>query len=328
MNRKEMILELRDQTGLGVMLCNQILEQFEQNYEQALTALREIAATKAMKSSGREAQEGKIELYTHNNGRIGVMVEDKPEIELFWKIHSHLPREGPGSDASTLRAFSMLPNLPAQPRILDIGCGPGAQTVVLARVSHADIIAIDTHQPFLDDLAVRAAQAGVSERIHLLKASMFELEFEKPFDLIWSEGAIYIMGFETGLREWRRLLKPSGYIAVTEISWLKPNPPETVRDFWEREYPGMGSVEENLKRMASAGYHEVGHFILPENDWWDNYYHPLVERIHTLREQYRHDELSQQSLDAEQLEIELYRKYSEWYGYVFYLGQRQGIHEE
>ncbi len=250
--------------------------------------------------------------------------------QIFWQIHSDLPREAPGSDESTLRALGMLPHLPASPRILDIGCGPGMQAVALARATHGAITAVDTHQPFLDDLARRADQAGVAEQIQTRNASMFELKFDEPFDLLWSEGAIYIIGFERGLREWRSLLKPGGFVAVTEISWLKPNPPEAACRFWNEAYPAMATVDENLARLSGAGkspkrsgagYRSLGHFTLPENDWWDNYYHPMSARIEMLRGKYPNNPEAQAVLDAEYAEIELYRQYSDYYGYVFYIGQ-------
>lgn len=242
-----------------------------------------------------------------------------PEHEIFWAIHRDLPREAPGSDAATQQAWAMLPDLPAAPQILDIGCGPGAQTVVLARVSGGMVTAVDTHQPFLDELTRRAAQAGVAERIQPRNASMFDLDFAEPFDLIWSEGAIYIIGFERGLREWRKLLQPGGFVAVTELSWLKPDPPAEALEFWQEGYPGMGTIEENLARLTAAGYHALGHFVLPESAWWDQYYHPMAARIAMLREQYRGDDAAQRLLDVEQAEIALYRNYSSWYGYVFYI---------
>jgi len=244
--------------------------------------------------------------------------------EIFWQVHCDLPREAPGSDSSTPRALSMLPRLPASARILDIGCGPGAQTVALARATSSDIIAVDTHPPFLDDLVHRAAQAGVADRIHPLQASMFNLDFDRPFDLIWLEGAIYIIGFERGLREWRRLLKPGGLVAVTEVSWLKPDPPEAARKFWGEAYPDMATIEENLKRLTAAGYRSPGHFTLPESDWWDNYYHPMAARIEMLRQVYCDHPEAQAALDLACAEIEVYRQYSAWYGYVFYLGQAAG----
>jgi SAM-dependent methyltransferase len=239
--------------------------------------------------------------------------------EIFWAVHKDLPREAPGDDASTLRAFAMLKDLPARAAILDIGCGPGAQTLALARASQAKIVAVDTHQPFLDDLARRAMQAGVADQIQPLNMSMFDLAFEQKFDLLWSEGAIYIIGFEDGLRKWRSLLKPGGYVAVTEISWLKPDIPDEVARFWLEAYPAMATVEENLARLARAGYRSLGHFTIPESAWWDAYYHPMAARIMQLREMYRGNAAAQEILDIEHAEIELYRKYSDFYGYVFYV---------
>jgi ubiquinone/menaquinone biosynthesis C-methylase UbiE len=248
------------------------------------------------------------------------MSESRPLGEkLFWEVHSNLPREAPGDAESTLRAIDMLKDLPSVPAILDIGCGPGAQTVTLARHSAARITAVDTHQPFLDDLARRATKAGVSDRVKRVNVSMFELVFDETFDVIWSEGAVYIIGFEEGLRKWRPLLKPGGYAAVTELSWLKSEPPADALAFWREAYPGMATVEENLLRLRRAGYREVGHFTLPDSAWWDSYYRPMEARIVQLREKYRDNPEAQRLLDAEYAEIDLFRKYSAWYGYVFYV---------
>ena len=242
-------------------------------------------------------------------------------MHIFFEVHQGLPREAPGDEESTLRALALMKDLPFAPSILDIGCGPGAQTIALARNSSAHITAVDVHQPFLDELARRAAAAALSACIDTVNASIFELAFEKPFDVIWSEGAIYIIGFERGLRTWRPLLKPGGYVAVTELSWIKPDPPEGIRKYWQADYPGMLSVDENLAGLRAAGYRELGHFVLPESSWWKPYYYPMEARIVELRERYRADLEVQALLDIKQLEIEMYRKYSEWYGYIFYVMQ-------
>jgi len=243
-------------------------------------------------------------------------------MDIFFEIHKDLPREGPGDCQSTRKALSMLKALPAKPLILDIGCGPGMQTLDLARYTSGKVIAVDTHQPFLEQLEKRARAAALSGRITTVNESMFSLPFqEQSFDLIWSEGAIYIMGFEQGLRAWRALLKPGGYAAVTEISWLKPNPPEEVHSYWMVEYPGIRSIDENLKSIGASGYREIGHFSLPSSSWWTDYYNPIEARLPSLREKYRGNAEASTVLDAEQKEIDIFRKYSDWYGYVFYVMQ-------
>jgi len=244
-------------------------------------------------------------------------------MDLFFELHQDISREGPGEAASTRRAFALMTGLPARPRILDIGCGPGMQTLELARICAGSILAIDTHPPFLEALARRASREGMAERISVLNQSMFSLEFEPgSFDVLWSEGAIYILGFERGLREWRPLLKKGGYLAVTELSWLKADPPAEAKTFWNENYPRIQTREENLALLQKAGYYEAGHFALPESAWWQDYYSPLEKRIGMLTEQYRHNDEALAFLDNSQREIDLYRKYSEWYGYVFYVMQK------
>jgi ubiquinone/menaquinone biosynthesis C-methylase UbiE len=127
------------------------------------------------------------------------------------------------------------------------------QTLVLARETAGHVTAVDRHQPFLDELDRRAARNGLTDRITTLKASMSALDFpDATFDLIWSEAAIYIMGFAEGLGAWKRLLKRNGAIAVTEISWLQPNIPEEAARFWRQGYPAMTDVDTNLR--TSYGY--------------------------------------------------------------------------
>jgi cyclopropane fatty-acyl-phospholipid synthase-like methyltransferase len=243
--------------------------------------------------------------------------------EYFFELHTDLPREGPGDAASTLKALRLM-DLPAHPHILDVGCGPGMQTIELANHMDGSIIAVDTHKPFLDRLQERVNRAGLADRVKVRNESMFDLKFEKgSFDVIWSEGAIYIIGFEKGLREFKPLLKQGGYAAVTEISWLKPAPPAEIKFFWDKNYPAMNTLEENLAALANAGYRELGHFVLPDSCWWDDYYHPLEKRIEMLSKKYADNTEALDMLNEERREIELFSKYSDQYGYVFYVMQAQ-----
>jgi len=240
-------------------------------------------------------------------------------MNFFFEVHNDLPREAPGNNQSTKRALKMVRSLTPDSKILDIGCGPGRQTIELAKNCECQITALDNHQPFLDKLNRKAENEKVADKITTVNASMFDMKFEqKSFDLIWSEGAIYIYGFEKGLRDWKKLLREDGYIVVTELSWLTPEMPEEPKAFWNKEYPAMKSVNENLKIADACGYSIAGVFAIPGSGWED-YYGPIEKRIQNLKEKYGDNPEAKKVFDAEAAEIALYRKYGEYYGYVFYV---------
>ena len=61
----------------------------------------------------------------------------------FLTLFDGLTQQGPGSEASTKKALSLLPTLPPNPRILDVGCGPGRQTITLAKETGGKVVAVD-----------------------------------------------------------------------------------------------------------------------------------------------------------------------------------------
>jgi len=239
---------------------------------------------------------------------------------LFFEIHDGLPRQGPGSFDSTAKAFGMITDLPERPRILDLGCGPGMQTLALAKLTDAEIIAVDTYQPFLDQLSRKAQAEGVADRIQPLNADMHRLTFPaESFDLIWAEASIYLMGFAKGLEQWKRFLKKGGCLAVSEVSWLRDDPPEEIRRFWNTEYPQIQTIDANLQVIEETGYESIGYFVLPSSDWWEHYYEPIAQRLEDFRRKYAGSPQDLEIIAMEQNEIEMYRKYSDSYGYVFYV---------
>lgn len=245
-------------------------------------------------------------------------------MEVFFEVHDGLPREGPGGSKSTQIAYSCVRNLPQKPLILDIGCGPGAQTLRLAELSEGEIYAVDNHASFLDQLRQTAADRGLSAVIHPTLADMTRLEFKnESFDLIWAEGSIFIMGIENGLKQWRPLLKEGGTVAFTEVSWLRKDAPKELNLFWQEAYPAIGTIEENIQRIEGTGYHSTGYFILPESDWWTDYYNPITEKLPTLLEKHKADTEAVEILKLQEKEIEIYRRYSEYYGYVFYIAEKE-----
>jgi len=90
MNTIEIVKQLRTVTGAGVMECRKALEQCDQNFEKALVFLQEMAGEKARKRADHETLDGKIELYSHNDGRIGVMVEVNTETEFASRSEAFL----------------------------------------------------------------------------------------------------------------------------------------------------------------------------------------------------------------------------------------------
>lgn len=214
----------------------------------------------------------------------------------------------------------MLTALPENPRILDIGCGSGKQTIDLAQLTGGKIIAVDTHEPFLEVLAEKVREQGLEGRVIVEYGDMFDLRYDEgSFDLIWAEGSIYIIGFQRGLTGWKPLLKKRGYLAATELTWLKPNPPTELTEYWKEAYPQMTANDENLKVIRDSGYEVEGHFALPESAWWDDYYSPEEKRIGILRKKYRNDEEAMACIEYHQKEIDIYRQFSNYFGYVFYV---------
>ena len=248
------------------------------------------------------------------------MNEDE-SMRIFFEIHQGNPQEGPGDFESTRRAFDLLIDLPPVPRIIDIGCGPGRQTIDLCRLTKGSITAVDFHEPFIDALQRKSKELGLAQQITALVGDMGSLDFEpQTFDAIWSEGAVYNIGFKTGLELWKPLLKTGGYVAVTEVTWLRPDVPDNLRAFWDAEYPQIQDIESNIEDLQAAGYQPVGHFTLPESAWWE-YYRPIEKRVKLMKEKYKNNDGALEVLHSEMREMDLYRRYSDYYGYVFFIGQ-------
>ncbi len=247
---------------------------------------------------------------------------DRETMRVFFEIHRDLPREGPGDSASTKRAFALLPDLGADPLILDVGCGPGMQTVDLATLSGGRIVAVDNHLPFLLQLRERAAAAGLTERIRAVAGDMNALPFrDGTFPLIWAEGSVFVIGLEKALSAWRPLLGEPGCIALTDVAWLRSDPPEEARRFWGEEYPAIAETGALIAMIRRAGYRLIDHFTLPESAWWDHHYAPLAKRLPALREKHAHDPRALAVVQSHEREIDIYRRYSDSYGYVFFVMQ-------
>jgi SAM-dependent methyltransferase len=256
--------------------------------------------------------------------RSGQVIEEgtlAPDIQR--ELHRELGRGSPARLSFTRKAYQMLPDLDS-PRILDVGCGQGGPTLELARLSGGHVTGLDIDQTALDELARRADEEGLSDRVRVIHGSMVDMDFaEEHFDIIWAEGSMNVLGLERALGEWRRFIRPRGFLVVHEMVWLRPEPPAEIRNCWQMAYPGIGTVSEYVEQIPDQGYDLVGHFALPDDFWWADYYVPMLARIRKLRRKYAGDQAALRTLDGEQRAADLYRKHSTWYGSAFFVMQRR-----
>ncbi len=248
------------------------------------------------------------------------------DYELLIDLHKQAYRQGPGGDAETELALKLAMIDRAAPlTVADIGCGTGASTLLLARLLNARIAAVDFLQDFLDVLEERAESMGVAEKIMTLACSMDSLPFaDEQLDVIWSEGAIYNIGFEKGVTDWLRYLKAGGLLVASEITWLTDSRPPELQGYWESEYPEIDLASAKLRVLEKHGYSPIGYFALPEHCWLDEYYRPMQARFEDFLNRNGNSEAARAIIAAEQREIELYEMYKAHVSYGVYIAKKLG----
>ncbi|MDR2498930.1 MAG: class I SAM-dependent methyltransferase [Tannerellaceae bacterium] len=237
-------------------------------------------------------------------------------------FYKNLDRLGPGDDAQTMRAWNTIKPMPDAPCVADIGCGTGAQSAVIARETvAAEIVAVDFISDFLERAHDRFAKADL--RVQTLKANMDCLPFaEESFDIIWSEGAAYNMGFENAARYWNRFLKPNGCIALTELSWLRDSIPNRLKSYWKSNYPDLETIRGNIARLERSGYEMVAHFSLPRHCWTENYYKPMMAEFDPFLRRWNYSAEAEALVAEAREEMAIYDEYCDIYGYEFYIARK------
>ncbi len=252
------------------------------------------------------------------------MTELSPRFwEIFFEVYENLPRQGPGNQACAVRALGLCRELRDYPAILDLGCGVGGQTLYLAELTLGSILAIDNHAPSIERLQASIAARGLCQRVRAIVGDMTHPEQPvDSFDLIWSEGALYSIGLRNALCVCHGLLRPGGYLAFTDAVWLKENPPSAVKAGFDLDYPTMGSLDDDVAAIHDCGFEIVGHFTLPDEAWWDDFYTPMEARIVELRSKYGSDLAASAILDQLAEEPVMHRRYSDFYAYEFFVARR------
>lgn len=245
------------------------------------------------------------------------------DFNLICEYFSSVERQGPGSPEVTLKALDFIENLSVQSRIADLGCGTGTQTITLARHTAGQIVGLDLFPDFISIFEQNIQKLDLQDRVKGIVGSMDDLPFGKEeFDLIWSEGAIYNIGFQHGLHTWREYLRKGGYVAVSEVSWFTDKRPAEINDFWLDAYPEIDTIPNKVAQMQKAGYIPVASFILPENCWTEHFYAPQVEIQDNFLKKYAGNKVAEDFIANQRHETQLYYKYKEFYGYVFYIGKK------
>ena len=247
------------------------------------------------------------------------------DYNLICEYFSGLERQGPGSPEVTIKALSFIDSdyLTNESRIADIGCGTGGQTMVLAQNAPGQITGIDLFPAFIDLFNFNAGKLNFQDRIKGVVGSMDNLPFQnEELDLIWSEGSIYNIGFKRGLNEWQRFIKTGGYIAVSEASWFTEKRPAEIDEFWQDAYPEIDTIPNKVAQMQKAGFIPVATFILPENCWTEHFYAPQVTAQECFLKKNAGNKTAEEFIASERHETQLYYKYREYYGYVFFIGKK------
>lgn len=239
------------------------------------------------------------------------------DLDPLESIHNGLPRQGPGSDSTTETLFSTIKHPEKIQRGIDMGCGTGHSTIWLAQQG-IDMVAIDTSQSFLDTLREAAARAGVANHIDIENMSIDAVSYpDESFDLVWSEGAAYFIGWAHALTSWKRLLRPNGYLIATDMFWTTDNPSPELANFFKDD--NVLTLEQGLEIAQQSGYVVIKTYVQPDSDWFDEYYHALDERAENFSAQ-PNPKLREAGNQAKQ-EIAIRRKYKTEYQHVGFVLQ-------
>ncbi|MFT3739828.1 MAG: class I SAM-dependent methyltransferase [Breznakibacter sp.] len=244
------------------------------------------------------------------------------DLNVIYDFFSTVERQGPGSPEITLKALGFIDGLTEKSKVADVGCGTGGQTMVLAQNIPCGIIGVELWPDFVSQFNQNAQNKNLHDSMKGVVGNMENLPFqEEELDLIWSEGAIYNIGFKRGLNEWRKFLKQGGYIAVTENTWFTEERPAEIQEFWQKAYPEIDTIPNKVAQMQKAGYLPIATFVVPET-CWTNYYSVTQETQESFLKKYNGNKTAEEFIGYQRYEAELYYKYKAHYGYVFYIGKK------
>ncbi len=124
-----------------------------------------------------------------------------------------------------------------------------------------------------------------------INLSMFDMDFADAFirsDLVRGRN-LHTKDSPPVSTAWRRFLKPGGWLVVSELTWLVPIRRPKPRNIGRAIIPAWARSSATASSSREAGYVSMDGFVLPTQDWWNNYYGPDERRVEELREKYADD---------------------------------------
>lgn len=244
------------------------------------------------------------------------MNEHDKYMQDFMSVFETLEFWGPNSVEDTTKAFKLLTCNPS--RILEVGCGKGNSTILLAKLSDAEVIATDNEQKALDELEDKIKQHNLNDKISTKCISMTELSFKNDkFDVVWAEASAYIMGIEKALSSWKPLLKDNGTLVFSDLVWLTDNPSKDSIAHWRSDYPDIQTIETRKSQIKKLGYELKQTFTVSEQAW-KSYYEPLQDRLNEVAPTMKNS----QAVTDIQNEVNLYKSRLGEFGYQFFIAKK------
>ncbi len=111
---------------------------------------------------------------------------------------------------------------------------------------------------------------------------------------------------------------------MSELIWLTDKRPSELTDHWMKEYSEVDTASAKMALLERHGYTPVGYFVLPEGCWIDNYYRPMQTRLEALLRKHEGSDLVHSFVAGEQAEISLYVRFSNFFGYGFFVARKCG----
>ena len=234
----------------------------------------------------------------------------------FLMAYENLDRLSPGSVETTLKVIDRIAlSSNDDLNILDIGCGVGQATLLLANhFENAEVEAVDLFKHYLAVLDEKISENNLEGRVFTYQMDMRDLDFANgEFDIVYAEASIEIIGFRKGLKEWKRLLKPNGYLIVSDVSWISKPSKESKR-FWRNTYAEVDSIENKISQITDEGYEFIDYVIVPKEDW-ESFHNQLESNLNKLGG----DKSAKDFVGQLKKEINVFRQNSNDYSYVFYI---------